>query len=80
MPASACSSAASTSGGAATSGRAARASIEQARGDRAALGQRAVEAGRDLAARAIGDERDALAGLNRQAGLDGVARAGQQIG
>jgi hypothetical protein len=52
----------------------------QARGNRAALGQRAVKARRDFAARAIGDERDALARLNRQAGADGVARAWQQIG
>ncbi len=52
----------------------------EARRNGAALGQRAVQACRDLAARAIGNERDALAGLDRQAGLDGVARARQQIG
>ena len=52
----------------------------QARGHGAALGQRAVQARRYLAARPVGDERDALAGLDRKARLDGVARAWQQIG
>ena len=42
--------------------------------------QRLLEAGRDLALAVVRDERDPLAGLDRQARLDGVARAGQQIG
>ena len=58
-----------------SSAAAASASIDRQVATAPALAERLLEAGGDLRARPVGDQRHALAGLDRQAGLDGIARA-----
>ena len=47
---------------------------------RADVVERRGDARGDLAARLVGDQRDALAGLDAEADFDGVARAGRELG
>jgi hypothetical protein len=79
MPASQRSSAASTARGAAVSGRGATCSISTL-GRRAGLVERRREARGDFAAGSSAIERDALARLDGETDVDGVARAGASSG
>ena len=80
IPASAISSASITGVGAHPD-RPRRHGFDQHRVDlRPAVAQRLFETRRDLPARLVRDQRDTLAGLDRQAGADRVLRAGHQVG
>ena len=79
IPASARSSESRTGCGARASGRGARSSSRKPSQDAPRISMARGEARGDFVAGAIGDERDAFAGLNREAGFDGVARARDEL-
>ena len=68
------------SDGSAVSGRGARSSSTNALKGEPSVAQFLRDAGGNFAAGVVGDERDFLVGLNAQAGVDGVIRAGRELG